>query len=203
MSDKATSVLDWNSIGSQKGNGKKSDDLVFLTAKNLPKTFLPSQKVIEYESVFDSEMNRQRPPKADEKAKTQYLFYGLSLTDKGEKVIKIYSAGRMTAAGIGEAIKMFRESAKQFDSKIDPETLTTFVEVTSTGSGLGTEYKVKPVQVIEKPVPVTIWDKLKESVMKLPTLEEMRDRLLGIGKEENNAEKAEPKTSTVAKTLEI
>jgi Sec-independent protein translocase protein TatA len=185
-----STVLDWNSIGSQKGSGK-SNDVIFLNAKNLPKVLLPSQEVIEYNCVYDGDKKRNRlPVDGDDNVRTQYLFYGLSITEDNKKVIKIYSCGKAVAQGIGEAIKIFRSAAKQFDENADPEKLTTFVKVTATGSGLSTVYKVETIKVIDKPVPTSKWDELKDEVAKLPKLEEMRDKLLGLGKEESSSETA-------------
>lgn len=165
-----SNVVDWSSIGNQK-SGSKSDDIVFLTSKNLPQTLLPSNEVTPYESVFDQETNRSRPPKEGEKARNQFLFYGLFVNDDGEKVIKICNCGTAVARGIASVQKSLQNLG-----------LLSFVRVTSTGSGLNTEYEVEAVKVVDKPIPTDIWDKLKkdDKFKKLPPLEEIKNKLLGI-----------------------
>lgn len=169
-----SNLVDWSSIGSQKG-GSKSDDVVFLTSKNLPQTLLPSNEIQPYESVFDQETNRSRPPVEGEKARNQFLFYGLFVNDDGEKVIKICNCGTAVARGIASVQKSLQNLG-----------LLSFVRVTSTGSGLNTEYEVEAVKVVDKPIPTDIWDKLKEDdkFKKLPKLGEIRDKLLGINNDD-------------------
>ena len=162
------SAVDWNSIGDQKSSGG-NDDLVFLTAKNLPQTFLPSNEVVAYVNVFDSELNRSRPPKEGEKGRTSYLFYGLFIDDDGNKKVKICNCGQMAAKGIASVQKTVSNLG-----------MLSFVKVTSTGSALNTEYVVEGVKVVDKPIPTDIWDKLADKVAELPTLDEMKDRLLGL-----------------------
>ena len=129
------SAVDWNSIGDQKSSGG-NDDLVFLTAKNLPQTFLPSNEVVAYVNVFDSELNRSRPPKEGEKGRTSYLFYGLFIDDDGNKKVKICNCGQMAAKGIASVQKTVSNLG-----------MLSFVKVTSTGSGLNTEYNDLAVEI--------------------------------------------------------
>ena len=176
-----SSTVDWNSIGDQKSSGN-NDDLVFLSAKNLPQTFLPSNEIVAYANVFDSELNRSRPPVAGEKARTSYLFYGLFIDDEGTKKVKVCNCGQMAAKGIA--------SVQKTVSNIN---MLSFVKLTSTGSGLNTEYNAEGVKVVDKPIPTDIWNKLADQVAELPTLEEMKDRLLGLNtaKEETSGSVAE------------
>lgn len=183
-----SNVVDWNSIGNQKG-GSKSDDVVFLTSKSLPQTLLPSNEVVLYESVFDQETNRSRPPKDGEKARNQFLFYGLFVDEEGEKVIKICNCGTAVAKGIAQVQKSLQNLG-----------LLSFVKVTSTGSGLNTEYEVEAVKVVDKPIPTDIWDKLKQDdkFKKLPGLEEIKDKLLGINTTDDSQEGENEETTAEA-----
>ena len=176
-----TGNVDWKTIANQKSGGKRSEDLVFLNSKNLPQVFLPSPQIVMYESVFDAETKRNRPvqPTDDRKdVRTQYLFYGLFMTPEGTRDVKLCCCGQMVAKGIGSVQKTLSNLG-----------LMSFVKVTSTGAGMNTEYAVEGEKVTDKPIPLDIWDKLTEEVSKHPTLEEMRDRLLGLSvKEEVSAE---------------
>jgi len=169
-------VTDWNSIANQK-SAKKNEDVVFLNNKNLPQIFLPSPSIEVYECVYDDSTKRNRPPETNEtgKVRTQYLFYGLFLPTDGEMSVKICACGQMVAKGIGSIQKTLSNLGQ-----------ISFVKVTATGSGINTEYEVEGTMVNNKPIPLDIWDKeiVKTEMAKLPTLIEMRDRLLGLKTEE-------------------
>ena len=172
------SKVDWNSIGDQKGGGGNTGELVFLQAKNLPLTLLPDtgSDAESYESVWDAEAKRSRPPVAGEKAKVHFLFYALFLDETtGKKTVKICDAG----TSVAKAIQSVQKSLSNLG-------FISFVKVTAKGSGLDTEYAAEAVKVVEKPIPTDIWDKLKseEDFKKLPTLEEMKNRILGLTKKE-------------------
>ena len=172
------SNVDWNSIADQKSGNRKSEDLVFLNSKNLPQTFLPSPDIEKYTSVYDETTKKNRPPSGsddDEKVRTQYLFYGLFF-DKGQKSIKICCCGQQVAKGIGTVQKSLSNLG-----------LISFVKVSSTGSGLGTEYSVEAVKVGDKNITPDVWNRLEDEVKKLPALDEMRDRLLGLKSDSNEA----------------
>lgn len=190
------SVVDWSSVSEHTGSKGKSDDIVFLNAKNLPQTFLPGQEIEHYESVYDAEMKRPRSPKdGDTNVRSQYLFYGLFIDDKGEKTVKICSCGNMVARGIA--------SIQETLSNLG---ILSFVRVTSSGSGLNTEYSVKGVKVIDKDIPDDIWEKIKkeESYKKLPSLKETKNRLLGIASSEsNNDDSSDSVTKAVKNDLVI
>ena len=173
-----SNLVDWNSVADQKASGKKkNDDLVFLGAKNLPQTFLPGPKAVVYESFYDDATKKNRPPQPGDdtsKVRTQYMFHALYLNEKEpdktkNKTVKICVCGQQVAEGIGTVQKT-----------LNAMDCTGFVKVSATGTGLTTKYAVEFVKVGEKPIPLTIWDKLAAEVEKLPGLEEMRDRLLGI-----------------------
>lgn len=171
-------TVDWNSIANQK-SAKKNEDMVFLNAKNLPQTFLPSPQIVCYEAVYDEETKRNRPAKETGetgKARVQYLFYGLFISPEGTRSVKICCCGQMVAKGISSVQKTLSNLG-----------LMSFVKVTSTGSALNTEYSVEGEKVTDKPIPLDIWDKLASDVAKLPTLEDMRDRLLGLKTDETPA----------------
>jgi len=171
-----TGNVDWNTIANQKSGGKRNEDLVFLNSKNLPQVFLPSPQIVVYECVYDADTKRNRPVQpTDDRGlvRTQYLFYGLFMTPEGARSVKICCCGQMVAKGISAIQKTLSNLG-----------LMSFVKVTSTGSGLTTEYAVEGEKMSDKPIPLDIWDKLTEEVSKHPTLEEMRDRLLGIAVKE-------------------
>ena len=183
----ANTTVDWNSIADQAGKAKGKDDLVFLNSKNLPQVFLPGPSIETYENVYDDVTKKSRAPVAgDTKVQKNYLFYGLFLGAGEEQIVKICWAKSQVVEGIGAALKSFRNAAPQFDSNIKADDFITFVQVTSTGSGLGTEYKVEVVKKTKNIVPTAIWQKgaILEKIKLLPTLSDMRDRLLGIKKEE-------------------
>lgn len=177
------SKVDWSSIGSEdnsKGGSGGKSDIVFLNSKNLPKTFLPDTDVEEYYSVYVKEENRSRMPEDGEKGDRHFLFYALFVDDDGKKTIKIADTKTQVAQQIGQIMNVLKDQVG--------EDATSFVEVTSSGSGLKTEYKVKTKKIGDKPVKNSIWDKLKESEQfkALPSLIEIRDRLLGLNKDDED-----------------
>lgn len=180
-----TGNVDWNTIANQKSGGKKNEDIAFLNSKNLPQVFLPSQQIVAYEAVYDDETKRNRPAQTTDessKVRTQYLFYGLFMADDGSRDVKICCCGQMVAKGISSVQKTLSNLG-----------LMSFVKVTSTGSGMKTEYSVEGEAKMDKDgnprkIPLDIWDKLTEEVSKLSTLEDMRDRLLGIAVKEETPE---------------
>jgi hypothetical protein len=176
-----SNIVDWSSIADQKSSGKKKgDDLVFLNSKNLPQTFLPGTQSLVYEAFYDATTKKNRavqPGDDAEKVSNQYLFYALfydeNEKDKAKnKKVKICCCKQQVAEGIGEVQKIL--------SKMSGGGLTGFVKVTSTGTMKSTKYAVEFVKIGDKDIPVGIWDKLAPEVAKLPKLEEMRDRLLGV-----------------------
>lgn len=166
----------WAEISKQAQQPRKGGqtDVVFINSKSVPQVFLPSPQVLEYLSVYDDETKKNRPPDSGEKGKLTYLFYGLNINEKNEKVVKIYSCGKMVADGIA----MVQESLKNLG-------LISFVKVSATGTGLETKYSVVAEKVVEKPIPQDIWVKLQDQIEKLPKLEELRDKLLGLVKKED------------------
>lgn len=166
--------VDWNSIGSQeKKSGGGNSNLVFLSSKNLPITLLPNMsKLAVYESVFEGGKNR--PPQPGEKGKKSYVFYGL-VVENEKKVVKIFNCGTTVI----QEIKKIQDIAK------DMANALTFVEVSSKGSGMQTEYSVKQVKLSDKNIPTDIWEtKLASQLQELDTLQVIADRLSGRSKKE-------------------
>lgn len=172
-----SNIVDWSSIAAQSKSSKKNDDLVFLNSKNLPQTFLPSPQIVMYESVYDDTTKKNRPTQAGDdtdKVRTQYLFYALFFNTEEKdpikkKSVKICCCGQSVAEKIASVQKTLANLG-----------FTGFVKVTSSGTGLTTKYEVEGVKVGDKNIPMDIWKKLTDDVAKLPGLEEMRDRLLGV-----------------------
>ncbi len=165
----SANTIDWGSVADQKkSGGNKEGSVVFLKSKNLPITVLPSLDIFAYQSVYDNETKRNRAPRpTDEKVKTEVLFYGLTV-EGDKKVVKIYSAGKMLAQEIGKLTASFVNSFGQL----------SFLELSSTGTQLSTQYFAKAVKVSDKQIPSDIWDtKLKAEVEKLPKLSEVAARL--------------------------
>ena len=79
--------------------------------------------------VFDPILKRNRKAKAGEKARTQFLFNGID----AEGHIKTYVCGSQVIGGIKD-VRDIRESSD------------VYVEITSTGTGLETEYQVRPAK---------------------------------------------------------
>jgi len=187
-----TGNVDWNTIANQKTGSKKNGDVVFLNSKNLPQSFLPSQQIVVYEAVYDEATKRNRPSQSTDenvKVRTQYLFYGLFMPEDAKRYVKICSCGQMIAKGISAVQRTLSNLG-----------LMDFVKVTSTGTGMNTEYFVEAEPKLDpqgnpRKIPLDIWDKLTKDVGELPTLEEMRDRLLGIVVEEEIPEAVASATS--------
>jgi len=121
------SYMDWSDISGKRERNANSV-VVFVNRKNVGDglTFLPIGKAYAIQSVFDEKLKRRRLPYPGEKTHHDYLVNGVSA--QGE--LMVYSIGISVAGKMKEV----------FEIKEDVVPLT----ITVSGTGLGTEYTVRP-----------------------------------------------------------
>lgn len=126
--------IDFDSF-SPKSRSTSSSTLVFIKGKNTqpaPITVRPLGGIFVQDGIiYDESLKRNRKARPGEKFRTQYLWNGLD--ENG--TVKTYVSG----AKVIEGIKAARKMAAHFGNAPD-----IYVDISSTGSGLDTEYAVGP-----------------------------------------------------------
>ena len=114
----------------QSTTNSTTGDIIFVRTKNTQNgqsvTAFPYGKPYEYHSVFDETMKRSRKPRPGEKASRRFLINALD--ESGAQ--KILDVGVTVFAGIRDLFEAL-------------ERRDIWVEITSTGTAMKTEYKVR------------------------------------------------------------
>lgn len=121
------SYMDWSDI-SGKRDRNLSSVVIFVNGKNVGNglSFSPVGNPYAIKSVFDEKLKRRRSPNPGEKPRNEYLVNGVN--PQGE--LRVYCVG----------ISIARKMKEVFEIRESVVPLT----VTVAGSGLETEYTVRP-----------------------------------------------------------
>lgn len=124
---------DFESFNPKEYGGAGNGKIVFIKGKNTnpgPLTVRPFGKIcVQTNFVYDPDLKKNRTARKGEKSRTQFVWNGLD--ENGD--VKTYVSGSQVVQGIKDVREI-------------KETSEIYVDITSTGSGIDTEYVVRPTK---------------------------------------------------------